>query len=82
MMNIALVRKLTKSRVGWLDLLFKGLVSIPVDCTQEEACRLISARTDDRNLVPVLNEAMAVVILGEPIPRDDAGGGCAPGLTT
>ena len=61
--------KTHKSQVGWLDLLFKGLVSIPVDCTLEEACRLLSARRDDRNFVPVLDEAMAVVVPGEPIPR-------------
>ena len=35
-------RKLTRSQVGWLDLLFRGMVSIPVDGTLEEACRLIS----------------------------------------
>ena len=42
-------------------------MSIPVDCTLEEACKLISARIDDRNFVPVLNEAMAVGIPGEPV---------------
>ena len=47
---ITVGRKLTRSQVGWLDLLFRGMVSIPVDCTLEEACRLISARTDDRVL--------------------------------
>ena len=47
-------------------------VSIPVGCTQEEAYRLISARTDDRSFVVLLNEAMAVVLPGEPIPRAKA----------
>ena len=64
--------KLTRSQVGWLDLLFRGMVSIPVDCTPEEACRLISARTDDRSFVALLNEAMAVVLPGEPLPRAKA----------
>ena len=62
-------RKLIRSQVGWLDLLFLCMVSIPVDCTLEEACRMISARTDDRSFVALLNEAMAVVLPGEPIPR-------------
>ena len=69
---IAVGRKLTRSQVGWLDLLFRGMVSIPVDCTPEEACRLISARTDDRSFVALLNEAMAVVLPGEPLPRAKA----------
>ena len=69
---IAVGRKLTRSQVGWLDLLFRGMVSIPVDCTPEEASRLISARTDDRSFVALLNEAMAVVLLGEPTPRAKA----------
>ena len=69
---IAVGKKLTRSQVGWLDLLFKGMVSIPVDCTPEEACRMISARTDDRGFVALLNEAMAVVLPGEPIPRAKA----------
>ena len=69
---IAVGRKLTRSQVGWLDLLFRGMISIPVDCTPEEACRLISARTDDRSFVALLNEAMAVVLPGEPIPRAKA----------
>ena len=64
--------KLTRSQVGWLDLLFKGMISIPSECTLEEACRLISARADDRNFVALLNEAMAVVLPGEPIPRAKA----------
>ena len=69
--------KLTRSQVGWLDLLSRSVVSIPVDCTLEEACRLIFFRTDDRSFVALLNEAMAVVLLGEPIP-----GRCgAPRLT-
>ena len=34
---IAVGRKLTRSQVGWLDLLFRGMISIPVDCTPEEA---------------------------------------------
>ena len=55
--------------MGWLDLLFWGMVSITVDCTLEEARRLISARTDDRSFVALLNEAMEVVLRGEPIPR-------------
>ena len=38
-------------------------------CTWEEACRLKSARTDDRSFVALLNEAMAVALPGEPIPR-------------
>ena len=66
---IAVGKKLTRSQV---DLLFRGMVSIPVDCTPEEACRLISARTDDRGFVALLNEAMAVVLPGEPIPRAKA----------
>ena len=41
---IAVGRKLTRSQVGWLDLFFRSMISIPVDCTPEEACRLISAR--------------------------------------
>ena len=66
-------RKLTRAQVGWLDLLFKGMISIPVDCLPEEACRLILARADDRSFVALLNEAMAVVVLpGEPIPRAKA----------
>ena len=70
---IAAGRKLTRAQVGWLDLLFKGMVSIPVDCVAEEACRLILARADDRTLVALVNEAMAVVVLlGEPIPRAKA----------
>ena len=69
---IAVGRKLTRSQVGWLDLLFRGMISIPVDCTLEEACRMISARTDDRSFVALLNEAMAVVLPGEPIPRAKA----------
>ena len=69
---IAVGRKLTRSQVGWLDLLFRGMISIPVDCTPEEACRMISARTDDRSFVALLNEAMAVVLPGEPIPRAKA----------
>ena len=56
---IAVGRKLTRSQVGWLDLLFRGMVSIPLDCTPEEACRPISARTDDRSFAALLNEAMA-----------------------
>ena len=43
-----------------------------VDCTPEEECRLVSARTDDRRFVALLNEAMAVVLPGEPIPRAKA----------
>ena len=69
---IAVGRKLTRSKVGWLDFFFRGMVSIPVDYTPEEACRLISARTDDRSFVALLNEAMAVVLPGEPIPRAKA----------
>ena len=69
---VAVGRKLTRSQVGWPDLLFRGMVSIPVDCTPEEACRLISARTDDRSFVALLNEAMAVVLAGEPLPRAKA----------
>ena len=69
---VAVGRKLTRSQVGWLDLLFRGMVSILVDCTPEEACRLISARTDDRSFVALLNEAMAVVLPGEPLPRAKA----------
>ena len=69
---IAVGRKLTRSQVGWLDLLFRSMISIPVDCTPEEACRMISARTDDRSFVALLNEAMAVVLPGEPIPRAKA----------
>ena len=69
---IAVGKKLTRSQVGWLDLLFKGMVSLPVDCTPEEACRMILARTDDRGFVALLNEAMAVVLPGEPIPRAKA----------
>ena len=69
---VAFGRKLTRSQVGWLDLLFRGMVSILVDCTLEEACRLLSARKDDRGFVVLLNEAMAVVLLGEPIPRAKA----------
>ena len=84
---MAVGRKLTRSQVGWLDLLFRGMVSIPVDCTPEEACRMISARTDDRSFVALLNEAMAVVLPGEPIPRakadrgQDVGRCGAPRLT-
>ena len=84
---IAVGRKLTRSQVGWLDLLFRGMVSIPVDCTPEEACRLISARTDDRSFVALLNEAMAVVLPGEPLPGcqggpcQDAGRCGAPRVT-
>ena len=70
--SITVGRKLTRSQVGWLDLLFRCMVSIPVDCTLEEACRLISARTDDRGFVVLLNEALAVVLPGEPIPRAKA----------
>ena len=44
----------------------------PVDCTLEEARRLISARTHDRSFVALLNEAMAVVLPGEPISRAKA----------
>ena len=44
-------RELTRSQVGWLDLLFRSMVTIPVDCTLEEACRLISARTETGALV-------------------------------
>ena len=33
---------------------------------------MISARTDDRSFVALLNEAMAVVLPGEPIPRAKA----------
>ena len=69
---IAVGRKLTRSQVGWLNLLFRGMISIPVDCALEEACRLISAMTDDRSFVALLNEAMAVVLPGEPIPRAKA----------
>ena len=69
---IAVGWKLTRSQVGWLDLLFRGMISIPVDCTPEEACRMVSARTDDRSFVALRNEAMAVVVLGEPIPRAKA----------
>ena len=69
---IASGRKLTRSQVGWLDLLFRGMMSIPVDCTPEEACRMISARTDDRSFVALLSEAMAVVLPGETIPRAKA----------
>ena len=69
---IAVGRKLTRAQVGWLDLLFKGMVSIPVDCLADEACRLILARADDRSFVALLNEAMAVVLPGEPIPRAKA----------
>ena len=69
---IAVGKKLTRSQVGWLDLLLRGMVSIPVDCTPEEACRLITARTDDRSFVVLFNEAMAVVLPGEPIPRAKA----------
>ena len=69
---IAVGRKLTRSQVGWLDLLFRGMVSIPIDCALEEACRLISARTDDRSFVALLNEAMGVVLPGEPLPRAKA----------
>ena len=69
---IAVGRKLTRSQVGLLDLLFRGMISIPIDCTPEEACRLIPARTDDRSFVALLNEAMAVVLPGEPIPRAKA----------
>ena len=65
---IAVGRKLTRSQVGWLDLLFRGFVSIPVDCTPEEVCRLTTARTDDRSFVALLSEAMAVVLPGEPMP--------------
>ena len=36
--------KLTRSQVGWLDLLFRGMISIPVDCTPEEVWRMISVR--------------------------------------
>ena len=39
---------------------------------RKEACRMISARTDDRGFVALLNEAMAVVLPGEPIPRAKA----------
>ena len=69
---IAVGKKLTRSQVGWLDLLFKGIVSIPVDCTPEEACRVVSARSDDQGFVALLNEAMAVVLPGEPFPRAKA----------
>ena len=69
---ITVGRKLTRSQVGWLDLLFRGMISIPLDCTLEEACRLTSARTDNRGFVALLNEAMAVVLPGEPIPRAKA----------
>ena len=54
----------------------RSMVSIPVDCTPEEACRLISARTDHKSFVALLNEAMAVVLPVEPIPRAKAGGPC------
>ena len=47
---IAVGKKLTRSQVGWLDLLFRGMISIPA----------------------LLNEAMAVVLPGEPIPRAKA----------
>ena len=63
---------LTRSQVGWLDLFFRSMISIPVDCTPEEAFRMISARTDDRSFVALLNEAMAVVLPGELIPRAKA----------
>ena len=69
---IAVEKKLTRSQVGWLDLLFKGIVSIPVGCTPEEACRVVSARSDDQGFVALLNEAMAVVLPGEPLPRAKA----------
>ena len=48
------------------------MVSISVDCTPQEACRLITARTDDRSFVALLNEVMTVVLPGEPIPRAKA----------
>ena len=63
---ITLGRKLTRSQVGWLELLFRCMVSIQVDCALDEACRLISARTDDRGFVVLL------LLLGEPIPRAKA----------
>ena len=69
-------RRLTRAQVGWLDLLFKGMISIPVDCLSEVACRLILARADDRSFVALLNEAMAVVLPGEPIPRAKTVSGC------
>ena len=55
-----------------MNLLFKGIVSIPVGCTPEEACRVVSARSDDQGFVALLNEAMAVVLPGEPLPRAKA----------
>ena len=66
-MKNALMRKLTKSQLGWLDSPLQG-PGIPSGGLDTGGC-WTSARTDDRNFVPVLNEAMAVVILGEPITR-------------
>ena len=70
--QLLLEKKLTRSQVGWLDLLFKGMVSFPVDCTPGRGVQNDIGQDGRQGLVALLNEAMAVVLPGEPIPRAKA----------